>query len=209
MATLHLITGACRSGKSRYAQLLAEALPGRRLFIATCPPLDDETRRRIQLHQADRAGRGWELCEEQLDLATAIEKAHSAPAPADVVLIDCLTLWINNLMHHADQQSALVSERDITQKTQRLLHVCANFDSNIVFVTNEVGWGIVPDNAMARQFRDLVGRANQTIAAAADHVVLMCAGLPMTLKGTENEHGTSGIYAPGDSTAGQRLQSAS
>lgn len=181
MAHLILITGGCRSGKSRYAQTLAEGLPGRRLFIATCPVLDAEMQDRVRRHREARAAHAWETVEAPADLAEALEQ--SAAHERDVVLVDCLTLWINNLMHEASLRGKDLSEDDIAARCDELLAAARRSAGTVIFVTNEVGLGIVPDNALARRFRDLVGRCNQTIAAGADTVTLVTCGIPLTLKG--------------------------
>jgi adenosylcobinamide kinase/adenosylcobinamide-phosphate guanylyltransferase len=178
MARIILVTGGCRSGKSAYAQQVAESLPPTRLFVATCPVTDDEMRRRIEQHQAARRGRGWNTVEEQLDLAGVFQR-H---AEHSVLLIDCVTLWVNNLMYHAERQRRQVSERDVTQQCGRMLDAAQSRGGTVIFVTNEVGMGVVPENAQARLYRDLVGRANQLIAAAADTVTLMSCGIPLPLK---------------------------
>jgi adenosylcobinamide kinase/adenosylcobinamide-phosphate guanylyltransferase len=174
-----LITGGSRSGKSVYAQSLAEALPAPRVFVATCPVLDEETRERVRRHQAARAGRGWETIEEQMDLEGALQRAGHA----GVVLVDCLTLWINNLMYHAGQQGRDLTEDGIALRSRGLLAVCAAHPGTVIFVTNEVGMSIVPENAVCRRFRDLAGRCNQVIAADAGAVALLVCGLPLLLKG--------------------------
>lgn len=178
MATIYLVTGGCRSGKSRRAQEIAESFPGRRVFIATCPVVDDEMRQRIEIHQADRAGRNWRTIEEQVDLPAALGKCQGASA----ILVDCLTLWVSNLMWQAQRQGTDLGERQIVATTQAVVDACKKLHGNIIFVTNEVGMGIVPENALARRYRDLAGRANQTMASAADHVTLMCCGLGIELK---------------------------
>jgi len=179
MARLVLISGGCRSGKSAHAQMLAESLPGRRAYVATCPVIDAEMRRRIDRHQQARSARQWQTFEEPVDLP----KALAAAAGFDVVLVDCLTLWVNNLMYEAEQQGAQVSEEQMTDRCQALLTACRAHRGTIILVTNEVGMGIVPDNAVARRYRDLAGRCNQVIAAGADVVTLVACGLPLTLKG--------------------------
>ncbi len=177
MSTIILVTGGCRSGKSEYAEQLAEAVPGSRGYVATCPVVDDEMRDRIAHHQARREGLGWETLEEQTDLSRLIaNNAH------DVLLVDCITLWVSNLMYQAQQAGSKIDEDIIRQRTAELLATCRKHGGTIVFVTNEVGLGVVPDNALARQFRDLVGRCNQTLAAEADDVVFISCGLPVTLK---------------------------
>ena len=180
MARLVLVTGGCRSGKSRYAQQLAESMPGRRAYVATCPVEDDEMRRRAEAHRRDRAGRGWETIEEPLNLSATL-----AGADHDVVLIDCLTLWVSNLMFHGEQTRADLGESDIETQAKGLIESCHNRSGTVVMVTNEVGMGIVPDNALARRYRDLIGRLNQTIASEADDVTLVSCGLPVHLKGSQ------------------------
>lgn len=163
------VLGGARSGKSRYAQARAEACAGQLIFIATAQAFDAEMTDRIAQHRADR-GERWSTVEAPLDLAGAIA-AHDA---ADtVLLIDCLTLWASNLMFE---------ERDIAHETQKLVGAIAAARSQIVLVANEVGLGIVPDNALARRFRDVAGSINQAVAAAADEAVMMFAGLPLWLK---------------------------
>jgi adenosylcobinamide kinase / adenosylcobinamide-phosphate guanylyltransferase len=181
MAEIMLVTGGCRSGKSAYAQRVAESLPPSRLYVATCPVTDDEMRRRIEEHQSARRGRGWHTVEEQLDLASVL----SRHAEHNVLLVDCVTLWVNNLMYHAEREGRQVDEADVAELCDRMLDAAQSCQGTVIFVTNEVGMGVVPENALARRFRDLVGRANQIIAARADTVTFMCSGIPFRLKESE------------------------
>ena len=178
MAKIVLVTGGSRSGKSRHALRLAESLGLRRAFVATCPPLDVEMKARIARHQADRAATGWDTIEEPIEIARVLaeDKTH------DVLLVDCLTLWISNLMHEARPAGRRISEDDVSRLAGELLAACRARAGVVIFVANEVGLGVVPAKAAARLFRDLSGRCNQTIAAGADSVVLITCGLPLTLK---------------------------
>jgi adenosylcobinamide kinase/adenosylcobinamide-phosphate guanylyltransferase len=164
-----LVIGGARSGKSRYAESLIAAVSPPWLYVATAQPLDDEMRERIAAHRA-RRGAGWHTVEAPRDVAGAIAAAPAGGA----VLVDCLTLWLSNLM---------LADADIEVETGRLEEALARATAPIVLVSNEVGAGIVPDNALARRFRDAQGRLNQRIAARADRVVLMVAGLPLVVKG--------------------------
>lgn len=165
-----LILGGARSGKSSRAQALAEAAGAKRGYVATAQAFDDEMRDRIAAHQADR-GDGWSTHEVPLELADAVS---SAATSCDVILIDCLTLWLSNLMHH---------ERNIADETDRLIAELKACPAPVILVSNEVGLSIVPENPLARAFRDAQGRLNQEIAAIADVVELVAAGLPLRLKG--------------------------
>jgi len=169
-----LVLGGARSGKSAYAQALAEdrARAGERppIMIATAEAGDAEMAARIAHHRADR-GEAWRTIETPLDLVAAIRSL----AASDVAVVDCLTLWLSNLMHH---------RRDIAAETIALLQAMEGQAADIIFVSNEVGLGIVPDNALARRFRDEAGRLNQQVAAAAGSVVFVAAGLPLVLKPT-------------------------
>lgn len=168
MSTL-LVLGGARSGKSRYAQARAESSGLRRIFVATAQAFDDEMRDRIARHQADRDGE-WSTVEAPFDLATILAR-HSAPHA--ILVIDCLTLWVTNL---------LLAERDIPAETATLTDALRDAAGPVILVSNEVGYGIVPDNALARRFRDHAGIVNQRVAAAVDEVQLIAAGLPIQLK---------------------------
>lgn len=178
MGEIILVTGGSRSGKSAYAQRLAESIPGPRVFVATGLPIDDEMRDRIRKHQEARKVRNWQTLEEPLDLSAAIGKASNARC----ILVDCLTLWINNLMYQGEQAGVTVSESDIHRHCHQLLAACARYPGTILFVTSEVGMGIVPDNPLSRLYRDLVGRCNQIIADASNRVILLVSGQPLELK---------------------------
>jgi adenosylcobinamide kinase/adenosylcobinamide-phosphate guanylyltransferase len=178
MAEIILITGGARSGKSRHAQELAEARPGARLFIATSPVSDREMRQRIERHRADRQARAWRTVEEPL---RPMEVLAGNPE-AEVVLLDCLTLWLSNLLFEAEEPE-LFSEEMIAGLAGELVAAARSRPGLVIMVTNEVGLGIVPENPLARHFRDLLGRCNQTIAAAADRVELVTCGIAMTIKG--------------------------
>ncbi len=177
MARITLITGGCRSGKSDYAQKLAESLPGQRAYVATCPVEDDEMRQRVEKHRCKRAGQGWDTIEEPLELAHVLNEDQH-----DVLLVDCLTLWVSNLMLQAEQTATCFGELEIETHAKNILACCSRRTGTVILVTNEVGLGIVPDNALARRYRDLVGRLNQTIACEADDVTLVTCGLPLHLK---------------------------
>lgn len=163
------VLGGARSGKSGYAQTRAEALPGRHVFIATAEAHDDEMRERIAHHRAERGGR-WTTIDAPRDLVEAIDARSGTGA---VVLVDCLTLWTSNLM---------LADADMDAARHRLRDCIGRFDGQLLFVANEVGLGIVPDNPLARRFRDEAGRLNQLIAAIASEVVLLAAGIPVRLK---------------------------
>ncbi|MDD5350890.1 MAG: bifunctional adenosylcobinamide kinase/adenosylcobinamide-phosphate guanylyltransferase [Chthoniobacteraceae bacterium] len=178
MSKLILVTGGSRSGKSAFAQTMAEALPGPRAFVATCPVIDPEMGDRIRRHQEARAGRDWRTVEEPLDLAAAFRRARGEP----VVLVDCLTLWINNVLYEAEQRSALVSEADIAERCGPVIRAARAHGGTILFVTNEVGLGLVPETPLGRRFRDLAGRANQILGAACDEVFLVVCGQPLRIK---------------------------
>lgn len=156
--------GGARSGKSRFAEGLCV---GERHYIATAQAFDDEMRERIAKHQVDR-GSNWITHEEPFELLDVI---RAADAPGRSVLVDCLTLWLTNIM---------LAERDWKTAAAEIMNYQPM--GQVVFVSNEVGLGIVPENALARAFRDAQGVLNQQIAARADHVVFMVAGLPMVVK---------------------------
>jgi len=167
---LTLVLGGARAGKSRYAESLITALPAPWLYLATAEARDAEMAERIAAHKAQRAA-GWRTVEAPRDLASAL----AAAPPEAAILVDCLTLWLSNLME---------AEADIDAETGRIEAALDGRTQPVVLVANEVGYGIVPDNALARRFRDLQGRLNQRIAARADRVVLVVAGLPLFVKGT-------------------------
>lgn len=178
MAKLVLVTGGSRSGKSSHAQRLAEEMDGPRAFLATCPVVDDEIAERIRKHQDARSEANWDTIEETTDLAEALRKA----CEYKVVLIDCLTLWINNLMYDSECSGEVITEDDVVRKCEKVLDACSGLSGTVIFVTNEVGMGIVPGDPLSRRYRDLVGRCNQVIASAADSVTLVTCGIPMDLK---------------------------
>ena len=163
-----LITGGARSGKSRRAELRARSFPGQPVYVATAEALDAEMDERISKHRA-RRGNDWVEREVPLDLVEALSETDGGGAR----LVDCLTLWLSNLLH---------AERDWSREIARLADALQRQRSPVILVTNEVGLGIVPDNALARTFRDAAGLMNQTIAAVADEVEFVVAGLPMKLK---------------------------
>jgi len=176
-APLTLVLGGARSGKSRYAESLFAALPAVDqpnwqppwTYIATAEAGDDEMTARIKDHQT-RRGAAWRTVEAPRDLAAALTVCATTP-----VLVDCLTLWLSNL---------LLTGADLETEIERLENALAKAAAPVVLVANEVGSGIVPDHPLGRQFRDLQGMLNQRMAARADRVVLMVAGLPLVVKGT-------------------------
>ena len=171
-ARIVLVLGAARSGKSTYAQRLAEMRWRRPLYLATAEALDEEMAERIKNHKRQR-GRHWSCIEEPQDLARAI--AAAAPR-RDGVLIDCVTLWLSNVL--LKEGVAAVKRRQ-----RQLLEALRSARHDVILVSNEVGMGVVPDSALGRQFRDLQGWLNQDLATAADTVVFVVAGLPMAIKG--------------------------
>ena len=169
-----LVLGGARSGKSRYGLALAESLPAPRLFLATGEALDEEMVARIAAHKAER-GRGWETQEVPLALPEAIDTAGRRYG---VILVDCLTMWLANLMLRENYASD-----QIKSAGQHLLLVLERLTTPVIFISNEVGLGIVPESPLARKFRDELGWLHQQVAQAADLVVLVVAGLPVTIKG--------------------------
>ena len=168
IAKITLILGGARSGKSRYAENLMAALPPPWLYVATAEAGDEEMAARIAAHRT-RRGSAWRNVEAPRDLAGTLTANTGAP-----VLVDCLTLWLSNQM---------LAEADIEAEIVKLEKTLVTAAKPVVLVANEVGSGIVPDNPLGRRFRDLQGVLNQRIAALADRVVLVVAGLPLALKG--------------------------
>lgn len=169
LAKLILILGGASSGKSAFAERLVTETGAPRVYLATAQAFDDEMRSKISDHQTMR-GAGWRTLETPLDPADALAKVTGD----EVVLLDCATMWLSN---------HLLAESDIPSQTQSLLSALANCAGRVVVVSNEVGLDVVPENTLARRFRDAQGKLNQQIAAQADLAVLVVAGLPMVLKG--------------------------
>jgi adenosyl cobinamide kinase/adenosyl cobinamide phosphate guanylyltransferase len=167
-ARLTLVLGGARSGKSRYAEGLIAALQPPWCYLATAEAGDGEMAERIAAHRA-RRGPQWQTIEAPRDLAGALKSCQTMP-----VLVDCLTLWLSNLM---------LVEADIEAEITRLEEALTAATAPVVLVANEVGYGIVPDYPLGRRFRDQQGIFNQRLAARADRVVLVVAGLPLALKG--------------------------
>ncbi len=163
-----LVLGGARSGKSAFAQAKAEAAAARPILIATGEAFDDEMRDRIERHRQAR-GERWTTVEAPLDLVGALDGLSEG----DAVVVDCLTLWLSNHLH---------AHSDIEAETRRLIGALAGCSAPVWLVSNEVGQGIVPDNALARRFRDEAGRLHQALARAADEAFLIVAGLPLRLK---------------------------
>lgn len=166
---LTLVLGGARSGKSRYAETLVESRQGDCIYLATSEARDDEMAARISEHKA-RRGMRWQTLEAPLDLVGALRAVAKADS---CVLVDCLTLWLTNLM---------LAGYDTDAQTEALVAALPGLDGPAVLVANEVGLGIVPENALARRFRDNAGRLNQAVASIAQSVVFIAAGLPMHLK---------------------------
>ena len=175
-----LVIGGSRSGKSDYAQALAETGVGERYYLATCPVQQDddpEMAARIRAHRQNRQGRGWQTREEPLALSRLVS---TLPEEA-TLLIDCLTLWLSNLLF-ADLDGVLDEEK-IALLACEVLAAGRARRGEMIVVSSEVGCGLVPEQALARRYRDLVGRCNQAMAVGADRVVQVVCGIPVTIKG--------------------------
>jgi adenosylcobinamide kinase/adenosylcobinamide-phosphate guanylyltransferase len=170
MARLILVLGGARSGKSGRALQLAEGQTCELVFVATAQAFDDEMTERIARHRAERDAR-WRTMEAPLELADAVALGSS---PGTLILVDCLTLWLSNL---------LLAGRDVDLETRRLAEAVGSAAGPIILVSNEVGFGIVPETPLGRAFRDHQGRLNQAMAQVCDRAELLVAGLPLTLKG--------------------------
>jgi len=173
MSETVFVIGGCRSGKSRHALELAQQVAGERYFIATCVPADEEMTERVSSHQRER-GAGWRTVEAPYDISGAI---RSVQRDAAVILVDCLTLWVSNLL------LAAADSPDVSSACRELVETISVASCPVILVSNEVGAGIVPENKLARRFRDMTGHVNQQVASAADRVVWMVAGIPVAVKG--------------------------
>lgn len=168
-----IITGGCRSGKSQYALDYANRHFHRKLYLATCEALDEEMVRRVENHKRLR-GPEWLTIEEPIEI---VDQMIRCGDDVEVILLDCLTLWLSNLLLKGD------NDLKIMEETERLVHTLKESRTSVIIVSNEVGMGIVPADPLGRRFRDLSGMSNQKITEEADTVVFMVSGLPIFLKG--------------------------
>lgn len=178
MGKVFLIVGGRRSGKSDFGIKLGKSMQGPHAFIATCPSLDTEMDERILKHQQSRDGMVWSTIEEQVELASIIRNNGRFR----LFLIDCVTLWINNLMFQAEQKGCVFGETELIPRTNEVLDVCHQSQADVIFVSGEIGLGVVPVNPQARLFLDLVGRCNQMLAAVSEEVFMVSCGIPVRLK---------------------------
>lgn len=179
-----LITGGVRSGKSRFAQELASKSGKRVLFVATATAGDEEMRKRIEEHRKARP-KDWSTLEVTTHIGSQILKKIDG---AQIVIVDCITLLVNNILGlHGEQVDASSVEKEVVSEISELIKCIDQAGASFIIVTNEVGAGIVPDNKMARLYRDLLGKANQLLAERADEVYLMVAGLPVKIKSSHSE----------------------
>ena len=172
MQKITLILGGTRSGKSAYGEMLALKNFSSPIYIFTAQAWDDEMKSRIKTHKKRREGKNWKDIEAPIELGTAIKNNATSN---NCILVDCLTLWLTNI---------LLDGQDIDDAINELLLTIKACPGEIILVSSEVGLGIVPDNSIARQFRDLSGKLHQKLAMEAENVLLMVAGIPMVVKGT-------------------------
>lgn len=168
MAEIILVTGGARSGKSALAERLAQSCGNKVIYIATSEPFDDEMQSRIDRHRARRDA-GWRTVDAPLELPDMLVQTDGDATR----LVDCLTMWLNNLIYH---------NRDVGDEMNRLIKVISEQQADLVMVTNEIGSGLVPQTAEARKFRDLAGELNQMVAQAASQVYLSVSGIPVKIK---------------------------
>ena len=171
-----LVTGGARSGKSAFAENLVRNSGGKRFYIATAPVLDHEMEDRVRRHKERRENENWTTIEEEIDLDHALESAVRQGAGS--ILVDCLTLWISNLLYRKPE----MDEDGMAELSEKLVKTLKKIPAQTVLVTNETGLGIVPENPLARKFRDLSGKCSQIIAAQADEVYFTVAGIPWRIK---------------------------
>lgn len=171
MRKIIFITGSVRSGKSDFAVKLAKKFKQRVVFIATCPPLDEEMRYRVKKHRRKRP-QDWRTIEEDIHLPAVIDKLRKE----EVAIVDCITLWISNLL------LSNIGERAVLKKVKELVESLKKAKASVILVSNEAGWGIVPDNKLSRIFRDIAGITHQKISKVSDDVYLMVGGIPLKLK---------------------------
>jgi len=174
MGKITLITGGARSGKSAFALSLGLQNYSKRVFVATAVPFDREMKERISRHKEER-GDQFHTIEEPIELPRVLTEL---PGGIEVVVVDCLTVWLGNLYHHFQGE-----EEKVRVKVEALLGQMDHPACDLILVTNEVGWGIIPENPLARSFRDMAGFLNRRVATKAATAYLLCCGLPLTLKG--------------------------
>jgi adenosylcobinamide kinase/adenosylcobinamide-phosphate guanylyltransferase len=172
-----LITGGCRSGKSRFALDYANQYFSKKLYLATCEALDEEMAQRIEHHQKMRSPE-WQTIEEPIEIVNKIRRYGDE---VDVILLDCITLWLSNLLMRRKNDS------EIMEEVSRLIDTMEEKRTSSILVSNEVGLGIVPVDPLSRRFRDLSGMANQKIAEVVNTVILMVSGIPIFLKGKDDK----------------------
>jgi len=182
-----LVLGGCRSGKSNFAKQTADNLAmDKKIYLATCVPTDREMKKRVKRHQDDR-GADWETIEEPIRIHETIDRACTQ---ATVILVDCLTLWISNLLFQGKDEAGIMAAVDLLEEALNR-STCP-----VILVSNEVGYGIVPENSLARQFRDIAGLVNQRVARVVDEVVVSMAGIPVQIKpgsGSDQGFGNGGL----------------
>lgn len=178
MAQIIFISGGCRSGKSDFAQNYAEQKSGTKIYIANAPLIDDEMKARALQHQKLRKGKNWITIEEQVHLKKTFENNS-----ADIWLIDCITMWINNLQYHASLNQQDINEMVIADKCNDLIKTWEKIDATIILVSDEIGMGLIPENQVNRQYRDFLGRANRIFAEVADKAYFVVSGIALPLKG--------------------------
>jgi adenosylcobinamide kinase/adenosylcobinamide-phosphate guanylyltransferase len=179
-----LVTGGARSGKSTFAEMYAAHLGKRGIYIATSPVFDEELKTRVRLHQKRReeSSFSWETVEEQYELAGLLDqlgKRRDVAQKETVLLVDCLTLWLSNWLLRLEQEAG---DEKLQQQICLLQEAIRAFPGTLLLVTNEVGYGIVPEHALGRAFRDLAGILNQRVAQVCEQVFLVTAGIPLEIK---------------------------
>lgn len=178
MSEFILVTGGARSGKSSFAELIAKNANLPVTYIATAQVKDEEMAERVNKHRQQRPGH-WKLVEEPFQVKKVLEELNQDQG---VILLDCVTLWLSNLLFEAEELNPLECESKILYEVQAVAHLAQEIVPTVILVTNEVGQGIVPENHLARAYRDIAGRANQILAKAAQEVYMVIAGYPVEIK---------------------------